>query len=63
MEIKKCLKADTVIFSTGFRSEHSLFEQLIDKNIDVVEIGDSQKPGKVIDAIHQGYHCMRVYEG
>ena len=60
---QEVLKADTVIFSTGFRSEHSLFEQLIDKNIDVVEIGDSQKPGKVIDAIHQGYHCMRVYEG
>lgn len=57
------LKADTVIFSTGFRSEHRLYDELINQNIDVVEIGDAQKPGKVIDAIHQGYHCMRVYEG
>lgn len=60
-EVKE-IKADTVIFSTGFRSDHTLYQQLKQKNIDVIEIGDAQKPGKVIQAIHQGYHSMRIYE-
>ena len=56
------IAADTVIFSTGFRSDHILYEQMMAKGIEVVEVGDARKPGKVIDAIHQAYHCVRVYE-
>lgn len=59
---EKKIQADTVIFSTGFRSDHSLYEELVKKGLNVVEIGDAQKPRKVIDAIHEGYHCIRVYE-
>ena len=60
-EVKR-IPADTVIFSTGFRSNHSLYDELIKKGLNVVEIGDAQKPRKVINAIHEGYHCIRVYE-
>ena len=56
------IAADTVIFSTGFRSDHILYEQMMANGIEVVEVGDARKPGKVIDAIHQAYHCVRVYE-
>ena len=58
----KEIEANTVIFSTGFRADHTLYEELKKSGVDVVEIGDALKPGKVIQAIHQGYHTIRVYE-
>lgn len=56
------IPCDTVIFSTGFRADHSLYEALLAEDIEVRLIGDGVKPGKVLDAIHQGYHTVRVYE-
>ncbi|MBQ0065236.1 MAG: FAD-dependent oxidoreductase [Firmicutes bacterium] len=60
--IQQTIKADTVIFSTGFRANHDLYLQILEEGYDVVQIGDNVKPGKVLDAIHQGYHFVRVYE-
>lgn len=56
------IPCDTVIFSTGFRSDHTLFEAIRAEGFETFEIGDAVKPGKVLDAIHQGYHRIRVYE-
>lgn len=60
--VEERIECDTVIFSTGFRSNHDLYLSLLKEGFEAVEIGDAVKPGKVIDAIHQGYHTMRVFE-
>lgn len=59
---EETIPCDTVIFSTGFRSDHTLFREIQAAGYEAIEIGDAVKPGKVLDAIHQGYHRMRVYE-
>lgn len=56
------IPCDTVIFSTGFRADHSLYYEIMKAGFETVQIGDAVKPGKVLDAIHQGYHSIRVYE-
>lgn len=60
--VEETIPCDTVIFSTGFRSDHTLFREIQAAGYEAIEIGDAVKPGKVLDAIHQGYHRMRVYE-
>lgn len=59
---EESLPCDTVIFSTGFRADHSLYEAIQKEGFHVIQIGDAVKPGKVLNAIHQGYHSLRVYE-
>ena len=51
----KTLKADTVIISAGMEPNNELFKTL-SENIDVDIIGDASSPGKIIDAVHQGFH-------
>lgn len=60
--VEESIPCDTVIFSTGFRANHDLYHEIMEAGFDVVHIGDNVKPGKVFDAIHQGYHTLRVYE-
>lgn len=60
--VQEKIPCDTVIFSTGFRSNHDLYRQILDAGYEVMQVGDAVKPGKVIDAIHQGYHTVRVFE-
>ncbi|MBQ6479644.1 MAG: hypothetical protein IJI45_00870 [Anaerolineaceae bacterium] len=45
-----------------FRADHTLYQQVLDAGIECVQVGDNVKPGKVIDAIHQAYHYIRVLE-
>lgn len=59
---KKRIGCDSVVFAAGFRPDHSLYRAIKDAGFEVVQIGDNIKPGKVIDAIHQGYHTIRVLE-
>ena len=56
------IPCQSVIFAAGFRADQSLFDGLIEAGIDAVEIGDAIRPGKIIDAIQQGYHTIRVLE-
>lgn len=56
----KTIQCDDVVFAVGFRSAHSLAEEIEEAGFKVVEIGDYVKPGKIIHAIHQGYHALRV---
>ncbi len=53
---------DTVVFAAGYRADHSLYEALLDDGFDCVQIGDNVRPGKIIDAIAQGYNYLRVLE-
>ena len=54
--------ADTVVFAVGYRSDHTLFEAILDAGYDCVQVGDNVAPGKIIDAISQGYNYIRVLE-
>lgn len=57
---KSKLECDSVVFAAGFRSDHSLYKAIKQAGFETVQIGDNIKPGKVIDAVHQGYHTIRV---
>lgn len=51
---------DNVVFAVGFRSDQSLYEEIENAGFECVNIGDNVKPGKIIDAIHAGYHSIRL---
>ena len=59
---KEKIECDSVVFAAGFRANHDLYESIKAAGFETVQIGDNIKPGKVIDAIHQGYHTIRVLE-
>lgn len=59
---QKKISCDSVVFSAGFRANHELYRAIKEAGYEVVQIGDNIKPGKIIDAIHQGYHTIRVLE-
>lgn len=39
----------------GMKPLNGLYDQLLDKGVRVFNVGDSQTPGKIYDAIHSGY--------
>lgn len=54
--IEQFLPADTVIISVGMVPPHTEIEALRNTGIDnFIVIGDSLKPGKVLQAVHGGY--------
>ena len=54
------IKADTVIIAAGYRANNSLEDALEDKEADVTVIGDAESPRKILTAVHEGYHAIRV---
>lgn len=60
-EIQK-VDCDSVVFATGYRANPDLYMDILKAGFECVQIGDNVKPGKIINAIHQGYHCIRVLE-
>ncbi|MCC6755993.1 MAG: FAD-dependent oxidoreductase [Solirubrobacterales bacterium] len=54
------LAADTVIIAAGYHANNSLEDVLEDAVPDLTVIGDAQAPRKIIDAVHEGYHAVRV---
>ncbi len=58
----KEIDCDTLVLSVGFRSDHSLAEALEGKVNKVFTIGDNVQPGKIIHAVHQGFHTIRLLE-
>ncbi|MEY8337638.1 FAD-dependent oxidoreductase [Lachnospiraceae bacterium 62-35] len=54
---EKELKADTIIFATGFKPEASFADELRDAGIVVYEIGDKRKTGTILTAIWDGYEA------
>lgn len=56
------IPCDSVVFAAGYRANHTLYERVLDAGYECAQIGDNVKPGKIIDAISQGYNYIRVLE-
>ncbi|MBQ9154278.1 MAG: FAD-dependent oxidoreductase [Solobacterium sp.] len=56
------IPCDTVVFAAGYRADHGLYHSILDAGYECVQIGDNVRPGKIIDAISQGYNYIRVLE-
>lgn len=57
------VSCDTVLNAAGFKPNNQL-EDLLEEEYDdkVVVIGDAVSPRKILTAIHEGYHAIRVME-
>ncbi|CAJ1225561.1 2-enoate reductase [Levilactobacillus zymae] len=53
------LPCDTAIIAAGYSSVDDLEGPLADK-VDLTVVGDAEKPRKIIDAVHEAYHAIRV---
>lgn len=59
---EKEIPCDTLVVSVGYKSDKSLAEALETKIKKVFEIGDYEQPGKIINAVHKGFHTIRLLE-
>lgn len=57
---EQIVKADTVIIAAGYRANNSLEDELEDKFGNLTVVGDAESPRKILTAIHEGYHAIRV---
>ena len=56
------LACDTVLNAAGFKANNQL-EDLLEENYDnVTVVGDAIAPRKILTAVHEGYHAIRVME-
>ena len=53
---------DTVLNAVGFRPNNQLEDLLESKYDDVTVVGDAVAPRKILTAIHEAYHAIRVME-
>jgi len=60
--VEEHIPADALIYAIGYRSEQNLENALLGKVKKVFTIGDNVVPAKIIDAVHQGYHTIRLIE-
>lgn len=56
------LPCDTLVIAAGYRSNRDLEQALTGKIAKVFTIGDNAKPAKVINAVSQAYHTIRLLE-
>lgn len=49
------MEFDYILVAAGMRSNDTLVDQLSDEFDDVYVIGDANTPGKIMEAVHQGY--------
>jgi 2-enoate reductase len=54
------LECDTVIIAIGYKANNALEEALIDEIDELTVIGDAEAPRKILDAVHEGYHAIRI---
>jgi len=54
------IECDTVIVAAGFEPNNELEDALDKKVKDLTVIGDAENPRKIITAVHEGYHAIRV---
>lgn len=59
---KITLECDTVLNAVGFKPNNQLEELLEEMYDDVAVIGDAVVPRKILTAVHEGYHAIRVME-
>lgn len=53
------LLCDTVVIAAGYKSNNELEEDLEDK-VDLSVIGDANSPRKIMTAVHEGFHAIRL---
>lgn len=53
--------ADAVVCALGLKSRKGLTEQLREtcKGIEIIPVGDTNSPRKIIQAVHEGFHAAR----
>ena len=51
--------ADTIVIAVGVSQNKGLEELLRNKPYDVYTVGDCDKPGNLLDAIHGAFHLAR----
>ena len=56
---EKTIKSDTTIIAAGYIPINSLEEEIEDY-VDVTVVGDAVKSRKILDAVHEAYHAIRV---
>lgn len=56
------VECDTILNAVGFRSNNQLEDILEEKFDDVAVVGDAVAPRKILTAIHEGYHAIRIME-
>lgn len=56
------IECDTILNAVGFRPNNQLEDILEEQFDDVTVIGDAIAPRKILTAVHEGYHAIRVME-
>ncbi|MDO4806703.1 MAG: NAD(P)/FAD-dependent oxidoreductase [Coriobacteriales bacterium] len=56
------LACDTVLNAAGFRAADQLEDACLAVCDEVAVVGDAVGPRKILDAVHEGYHAIRVME-
>ncbi len=59
---KITLECDTVLNAVGFKPNNELEDLLEEKYEDVAIIGDAVAPRKILTAVHEAYHAIRIME-
>ncbi len=54
------IDCDTVIIAAGYRPNNQLESELEDIVGDLTVVGDAKAPRKILTAVHEGYHTIRV---
>ncbi len=60
--VRSEIPCDTVIIAAGYRSENALAQELEDKVPSLSVVGDAVSSRRILDAIHEAYHAIRVME-
>ncbi len=56
------INCNSIINAVGFRANNQLEDYLEENFDDVTVVGDAIKPRKILDAIHEAYHAIRVMD-
>lgn len=56
------IECDTVLNAAGFRANDALEDVLEEVYEDVTVVGDAVAPRKILTAVHEAYHAIRVME-
>ncbi|MFM2477969.1 FAD-dependent oxidoreductase [Celerinatantimonas sp. MCCC 1A17872] len=56
------ISCDTVIIAAGYRANNSLVDELEDKVDSLSVVGDAVSSRRILDAVHEAYHAIRVME-
>lgn len=56
------IECDTILNAVGFKANNQLEDILEEKYDDVAVVGDAVAPRKILTAIHEGYHAIRIME-